>query len=229
MKRRYFLNGARRRRGRRGRPLLTLDKPSPRHRPEPRRARGRRRRTRADHRRPHARLPGGRGLPAALVNPATGTATTLKNGAAHLQACLAEMKRLNIVKGVVSGGDGDRLAAAVHWHDAAPDRIIAAAGIRGSADTPLPEVDVLRRRSGAAGCACWARSPRSTRGSRSSDRSTSRTSRSRRSSTCRRPCTWASGRRASRTIRAAAASARASATRPCSRRRSTATRSCGST
>ena len=80
----------------------------------------------------------------ALVNPVTGTATTLKNGAAHLQACLAEMTRLQIVKGVVSGGDGDRLAAAAHWHDADPDRFIAAAGIRGSADTPLPEVAVLR-------------------------------------------------------------------------------------
>jgi uncharacterized protein len=83
-------------------------------------------------------------FPATLVNPATGRATTLKNGAAHLSACLAEMKRLHIVKGVVSGGDGDRLAAAAHWHDADPDRFIAAAGIRGSADTPLPELAVLR-------------------------------------------------------------------------------------
>lgn len=83
-------------------------------------------------------------FPDALVNPATGTATTLKNGAAHLQACLAEMTRLNIVKGVVSGGDGDRLAVASHWHDTDPDRFIAAAGIRGSVDTPLPEVAVLR-------------------------------------------------------------------------------------
>ena len=83
-------------------------------------------------------------LPDALVNPATGKATTLKNGTAHLQACLAEMKRLNIVKGVVSGGGGDRLAVASHWHDTDPDRFIAAAGIRGSADTPLPDVAVLR-------------------------------------------------------------------------------------
>ena len=83
-------------------------------------------------------------LPDALVNPVTGTATTLKNGAAHLQACLAEMKRLNVVKGVVSGGGGDRLAVASHWRDTDPDRFIAAAGIRGSADTPLPDVAVLR-------------------------------------------------------------------------------------
>jgi uncharacterized protein len=83
-------------------------------------------------------------LPDGLVNPATGKATALKNGAAHLQACLAEMKRLNIVKGVVSGGGGDRLAVAAHWRDTDPDRFIAAAGIRGSADTPLPDVAVLR-------------------------------------------------------------------------------------
>jgi predicted TIM-barrel fold metal-dependent hydrolase len=54
------------------------------------------------------------------------------------------MKRLNVVKGVVSGGDGDRLAAAIQWRDADPERIIAAAGVRGSADIPLPPVDVLR-------------------------------------------------------------------------------------
>jgi predicted TIM-barrel fold metal-dependent hydrolase len=48
------------------------------------------------------------------------------------------------VKGVVSGGDGDRLAAAAHWHDADPGRIIAAAGIRGSAEIPLPDIAVLR-------------------------------------------------------------------------------------
>lgn len=80
-----------------------------------------------------------------LPNPVTGKPTGLRDGEAHLQACLAEMKRLNVVKGIVSGGDGDRLAAASHWHETAPDRIIAAAGVRGSADTPLPEIRVLRR------------------------------------------------------------------------------------
>jgi predicted TIM-barrel fold metal-dependent hydrolase len=84
-------------------------------------------------------------LPSPLNNPVTGQPTLVKNGEAHLQACLAEMKRLNIVKGVVSGGDGDRLAAALHWGDTAPDRVIAAAGVRGSADTPLPELVVLRK------------------------------------------------------------------------------------
>jgi hypothetical protein len=78
-------------------------------------------------------------------NPISGKPLAAKDGEAHLRACLAEMKRLNVVKGVVSGGSGDRLAAAVHWHEAAPDRIIAGAGIRGSEDTPLPEVGQLRK------------------------------------------------------------------------------------
>src|SRR5882724_10826570 len=72
-----------------------------------------------------------------LDNPITAKPLMVKNGEAHMQACLAEMKRLNIVQGVVSGGSGDRLGAALHWREAAPDRLIAGAGIRGSADTPL--------------------------------------------------------------------------------------------
>jgi predicted TIM-barrel fold metal-dependent hydrolase len=81
----------------------------------------------------------------AQANPVTGKIPDSKNGEAHLQACLAEMKRLNIVKGVVSGGGGDRLAAAAHWRDTAPDRFVAAAGIRGSAEVPLPDISVLRK------------------------------------------------------------------------------------
>jgi predicted TIM-barrel fold metal-dependent hydrolase len=81
----------------------------------------------------------------ALPDPVTGKLTGLKNGEAHMQACLAEMNRWNIVKGVVSGGSGDRIGAALHWQDAAPDRIIAAAGIRGSADTPFPDFEVVRK------------------------------------------------------------------------------------
>src|ERR687889_98419 len=73
-------------------------------------------------------------FPAALTNRVTGKPATITNGKAHLQACLAEMKRLNIVKGVVSGGGGDRLAAPLHWYEAAPERVIAGAGVRGSAD-----------------------------------------------------------------------------------------------
>jgi len=37
-------------------------------------------------------------------NPITGKPLVAKDGEAHLRACLAEMKRLNVVKGVVSGG-----------------------------------------------------------------------------------------------------------------------------
>jgi predicted TIM-barrel fold metal-dependent hydrolase len=80
-----------------------------------------------------------------LVNPATGEPCGVRDGEAHLQACLAEMRRLNIVHGVVSGGGGDRLAAAAHWRDAAPGLFLAGAGIRGSAEIPLPNIAVLRR------------------------------------------------------------------------------------
>jgi len=80
-----------------------------------------------------------------LVNPVTGKPPKIKNGEDHLQACLAEMERLNVVKCIVSGGTGDRLAAAAHWRDVAPDRVIAGAGVRGSEDTPLPEIGVLRK------------------------------------------------------------------------------------
>lgn len=79
-----------------------------------------------------------------VKNPITGETLRLKNGAEHRAACLAEMKRLNIVNGVVSGGDGDRIGAALQWEDAYPGHIVAGAGVRGSQDTPLPELDVLR-------------------------------------------------------------------------------------
>ena len=80
-----------------------------------------------------------------IANPANGKKPGVKTGEEHRQKVLAEMKRLNIVKGVVSGGSGDRIAAAIRWKDAAPDRIIAGAGIRGSEDTPLPPLDVLKK------------------------------------------------------------------------------------
>jgi uncharacterized protein len=84
-------------------------------------------------------------LDASLPNPATGKPHGFKDGQSHMRACLAEMKRLNIVKGVVSGGSGDRLAAAMQWQEAAPDRIIAGASVRGSEDTPLPDLGMLRK------------------------------------------------------------------------------------
>ncbi|MEA1648101.1 amidohydrolase family protein [Nitrospirillum sp. BR 11164] len=80
-----------------------------------------------------------------IVNPITGAKSPIKTGADHLTACLAEMTRLNVVRGVVSGGDGDRLQAAVDWRDRDAGRILVGAGIRGSADTPLPPLKDLRK------------------------------------------------------------------------------------
>jgi uncharacterized protein len=37
-----------------------------------------------------------------LTNPATGTPGSVADGAAHLEACLGQMRRYNMVKGVVS-------------------------------------------------------------------------------------------------------------------------------
>lgn len=80
-----------------------------------------------------------------IANPANGNKPGVKTGEEHRQKVLAEMKRLNVVTGVVSGGSGDRIAAAIRWRDADPARFIAGAGIRGSADTPLPAIDVLKK------------------------------------------------------------------------------------
>ena len=79
-----------------------------------------------------------------IANPANGGKPGVKTGEEHRQKVLAEMKRLNVVKGVVSGGSGDRIAAAIRWREADPNRFIAGAGIRGSEDTPLPPLDMLK-------------------------------------------------------------------------------------
>jgi uncharacterized protein len=89
--------------------------------------------------------PASMAIDTSFSNPVTGKPPGVKDGEAHMRACLVEMQRLNIVTGIVSGGTGDRLAAAMHWHDAAPDRIIAGAGVRGSEDTPMPDLGVLRK------------------------------------------------------------------------------------
>ena len=88
-------------------------------------------------------------LPAAATNPITGAKGSIVTGADHLSACIAEMKKYNVVKGVVSGGDGDRLQAALDWHDRDPDRFIAGAGVRGSDDTPLPSAIAVRSANSA--------------------------------------------------------------------------------
>lgn len=84
-------------------------------------------------------------MPDPLANPITGNKVAARNGAEHYTACLAEMKRHNVVKGIVSGGNGDRLGAALKWHDNDPARFVAGASIRGSEDTPLPDLAVLRQ------------------------------------------------------------------------------------
>jgi predicted TIM-barrel fold metal-dependent hydrolase len=84
-------------------------------------------------------------LPAGATNPITGAKSPIRTGAQHLEACIAEMKRLGVVKGVVSGGDGDRLQAALDWRARDPQRFVAGAGVRGSDDTPLPPLEVLRK------------------------------------------------------------------------------------
>ena len=80
-----------------------------------------------------------------IINPITGAKSPIRNGAEHMEACIAEMKRHNVVKGIVSGGDGDRLKAATDWHDRDPARFVAGAGVRGSDDTPLPPIETLRK------------------------------------------------------------------------------------
>lgn len=84
-------------------------------------------------------------MPQPLVNPISGKKLAISNGAEHFTACLAEMKRHNVVKGIVSGGNGDRLQAALKWHDNDPGRFIAGASMRGSEDTPLPDLGALRK------------------------------------------------------------------------------------
>jgi len=83
-------------------------------------------------------------MPFPIVNPITRVKSPITTGAEHLTACLEQMKRYNIVRGVVSGGDGDRLQAAYDWHARDPGRFIAGAGVRGSDDTPLPPIEILR-------------------------------------------------------------------------------------
>jgi len=78
------------------------------------------------------------------INPISGVKNEIRNGADHLAACIAEMKRLGVVRGIVSGGDGDRLKAATDWVDRDPARFVAGAGVRGSQDTPLPPLETLR-------------------------------------------------------------------------------------
>lgn len=80
-----------------------------------------------------------------IVNPITKVRSPIRNGAEHMQASLDEMQRHNVVRCVVSGGDGDRIKAALEWRRRDPARVIAGAGVRGSDDTPLPPLKDLRQ------------------------------------------------------------------------------------
>ncbi len=173
--------------------------------------------------------PAGEAIPADALNPATGRPPGVKDGEAHLQACLAEMKRLNIVKGVVSGGSGDRLGAAIHWREAAPDRIIAGAGVRGSEDTPLPPLDVLRKEFADGRLRVLGEVTAQYAGYTLGDRKYQEYLALAEEFNVPVAVHTGLALRAFHTIRAAAASARVSAIRRCSRRPSTFTRSCGST
>lgn len=80
-----------------------------------------------------------------VVNPITKRKSAIRNGVDHMLACMEEMTRYNVVRAIVSGGNEDRIAAALEWHRKDPTRVIAGAGIRGSAEAPLPPVDRMRK------------------------------------------------------------------------------------
>jgi hypothetical protein len=131
------------------------------------------------------------------------------------------MNRLGIVKGVVSGGDGDRLAAALHWHDADPERIIAAASVRGSEDVPLPDLGVLRKAFAERRMRVLGEITAQYAGHSLSDPLYDPYLALAESTTSRCRSTWGWARRENRTIHAAAGSAPASVTPPSSRNAST--------
>jgi len=100
------------------------------------------------HRRNFLRACGGTGLALAAGRFASAAAKTNRqiiDVHMHSYPALAEMKRHNVIRGIVSGGNGDRLQAALKWHDNDPARFIPGASIRGSEDTPLPDLAVLRK------------------------------------------------------------------------------------
>lgn len=72
-------------------------------------------------------------------NEITGRRPTARTDEEALEATLAEMKRYNIVKAVVSGPLKDVL----RWREAAPDRIIG--GVYTASRTALPELTTLRK------------------------------------------------------------------------------------
>lgn len=72
-----------------------------------------------------------------VTNPITGQLMTATTERAHMEATFAEMKKHNVVKGVVSSD----YQAALRWKTAAPDVIIPSYGFN---DPALPNLDFLR-------------------------------------------------------------------------------------
>lgn len=77
-----------------------------------------------------------------VANPITGQAMVATNEQAHMQATLAEMKKYNIVKAVVSGD----YEATLRWKKTAPENIIVSYGFDDPAE---PSLDFLRKEHAA--------------------------------------------------------------------------------
>ncbi|HKR58625.1 MAG TPA: amidohydrolase family protein [Pyrinomonadaceae bacterium] len=77
-----------------------------------------------------------------VPNPITGQPMTATTEQTHMQATLAEMKKHNIVKAVLSADP----EAALRWRMASPDRVLLSYGFD---DPSLPDLDFLRREHAA--------------------------------------------------------------------------------
>jgi hypothetical protein len=77
-----------------------------------------------------------------VPNPRTGRPMSATTEQAHMEATLAEMKKYNIVKGVVSND----YQAVMRWRAAAPDRIMASYAFD---DPSAPDLEFLRREHAA--------------------------------------------------------------------------------
>lgn len=81
-----------------------------------------------------------------VPNPLTGQPMTATTEQAHMQATLAEMKKYNIVKAVVSAPVNNDYQVVLRWRAASPDHIIAAYGFT---DPSAPDLAFLRREHAA--------------------------------------------------------------------------------
>jgi len=77
-----------------------------------------------------------------IPNPVTGRPMTATNEQAHMRETFAEMKKYNIVKGIVSND----YEAALRWKAAAPDNIMASYGFD---DPAKAKLDFLRKEHAA--------------------------------------------------------------------------------